>query len=205
MKHAIFEMKFGKAYREAAELHPDNVDIHEFFLSCPDAWTDTRRIAKEKGMYRFAIVRDPVKRLISCYRNRVIDLGDLAQTADHLTKAGLPIMPSLDTFVLHLSEYMKANRSIAHHARPQLEFLGGSLDYLDEVFAFESIPELQKRLGLSERGIELRREKSGGTPVGISQLSEEALRFALEFYREDYKFLHDFYSEATILKSYRGL
>ena len=162
-------------------------------------------LMKKAGFNRFAIVRDPVKRLISCYRNRVVDLKDSLKTKNKIKDKGLPILPDINTFVMHLNQYRKANKIIEHHSRPQHLFLGDTLKYLDKVFTIDQIEELKEFLKGYKNDLELLERKSGGTSYSLSDLSHEALEEAITFYKNDYELLKDYYTPQQLRKEYRSL
>lgn len=194
IKHALHEIEFGTKFTPEKRDRLGMTDIHDFYQKRPEAFTSVKRLENMQQVIRFAVVRDPVDRLISCYRNRVVDLDDLQSSLFMLKKMNLPAEPDINTFVLNLDSYRKANSSIAHHAQPQHEFLGGSLDYLDKIFPIEEMEELRSMLRKYGWQYEMRTVKSGGTSFGVEDLSEEALRHAVNYYRQDYELLSSFYT-----------
>lgn len=201
IKHALHEIEFGQQFTPEKRERLSMVDIHDFYLKRSGAFTGVSRLRRTNATC-FAVVRDPVQRLISCYRNRVVDLGDLSESQHVLQKMGLSADPDLNTFVLNLKGYRKANKSIEHHARPQSEFLSGTLDYLDHIFPIEQMDELKSML--KEYGWEyrMRSVKSGGTSFDIGDLSQQALEFAISYYEEDYRLLADYYAPDKIRNRY---
>lgn len=67
----------------------------------------------EPNWERIAIVRDPVERFLSMYRNRVLHYGDISASRMERrgVRADLPTTPDLETFVAHLAEYRKLSQS----------------------------------------------------------------------------------------------
>lgn len=194
IKQALHQIEFGLVYDTTQLAHLPYYGMHDYYNKRPDAFTSTDRIELASDFTRFAVVRDPVERLISCYRNRVVDLEDLKENESSLKKVGLNAMPDINTFVLNLKEYRKANKNIEHHSRPQSAFLGGTLGYLDFVFPMEDLDGLQQFLKQFSPELTFLKRKSGGTKFSVSDLSEDALEIAVQFYREDYKLLKEFYT-----------
>lgn len=194
IKHALHEIEFGKRFDADLLEFSDYREHHDYYKKRPHAFTSVSVLQKRTDTTRFALVRDPVKRLISCYRNRVLDLGDLESSRKILENKGLPTNPDLNTFVLNLAEYRRINKSIEHHSRPQYKFLGGTIDYLDSVFTLRDISELEEMLQDFKSGLKLRQRKTGGTDVTLDDISREALGVAIEFYKKDYKLLEDYFS-----------
>lgn len=196
-KEALHEIEFGRPFDAGRPVNAPFINIHDYYKKRPGAFTGTDSLEFAVRFTRFAIVRDPLERLISCYRNRVVDLGDLQNDVYSLQKYKLSAEPDLNTFVLNLMNYRKASKSIEHHSRPQSAFVGGRLDYLDYIFPFEKIDSLNKLLRNYSPTLKMLKRKSGGTKVDISELSEEALEFATWFYKKDYALLKEYYSPLT--------
>lgn len=194
IKHALHEIEFDKRFDADLPEFSDYREHHDYYKKRPRAFTSVSALRRHTGFLRFALVRDPVKRLISCYRNRVLDLGDLESSRDILKKKGLRINPDLNTFVLNLAKYRRINKSIEHHSRPQYEFFGGTIDYLDRIFKLSEISELEEMLQRFKSGLKLRQRKTGGTDITLDDISSEALDAAIEFYKKDYKLLGDYFS-----------
>ncbi len=194
IKHALHEIEFGKRFDADLPEFSDYREHHDYYKKRPSAFTSVSTLQQRTDTTRFALVRDPVKRLISCYRNRVLDLGDLESSREALEKEGLPINPDLNTFILNLAEYRDINNSIEHHSRPQYNFLGGTIDYLDHIFILRNISELEEMLQRFKSGLKLRQRKTGGTEVNLNDISGEALDVAIEFYKKDYELLGDYFS-----------
>lgn len=192
-KEALHEIEFGRRFDKKKDINAPYINIHDYYKKRPKAFTGLKRIASEKEFTRFAVVRDPVRRLVSCYRNRVVDLGDLSINPKSLEKYGLDKTPDINTFVLNLKMYQKANKSIEHHSRPQVAFFGGTLDYLDKIFTMDELDKLQDFLKTYRPSLRFLSQKSGGTSYSVSDLSEEAFKHAINFYRQDYRLLARYY------------
>lgn len=205
IKHALHEIEFGKRFDASLPEFSDYREHHDYYLKRSDAFTGIKALEKRQETLRFTVIRDPVKRLISCYRNRVIDLGDLQSSSRALQKQGLPIHPDLNTFVKHLKGYRRANNGIEHHSRPQSQFLAHTLHYLDRIFTIREMPELRAMLREYKPDLEMRRRKTGGTTVTLADLSGEALQEALAFYQDDYRLLGDYFRPEDVVKEHRKL
>lgn len=205
IKHALHEIEFGTRFDANLPEFYDYREHHDYYKKRPDAFTSISALREQTNVTRFALVRDPVKRLLSCYRNRVVDLGDLRSSRKILEQLKLPAEPDINTFIMHIEEYRRVNKSIEHHSRLQREFLGGTIDYLDRVFTLKDIPDLVEMLRKYKSGLELRRRKTGGTKITLTDLSEKALLHAIGFYSKDYELLKSYVSPERIIKEYRKL
>ncbi len=194
IKQALHQVEFGRVFATERSINDPYVDVHDYYKKRRDAFTGIKKLDEKSGFTRFAIIRDPVERLISCYRNRVLDLGDLKSDADSLKRMNLPANPDLETFVLNLKRYRQVSKSIEHHSRPQSLFLGGTLEYLDHVYPIERVFELHDLLRTFSPGLNMLNRKSGGIKMDVSDLSQKVLSEANQFYKKDYQLLKEFYS-----------
>lgn len=194
VKQALHEIEFGRVFDTDRTVNEPFTDVHDFYKKRDNAFTSIQNLQETTDHTRFAIIRDPVERLISCYRNRVLDLGDLRVDTEILDKMGLPEEPDVNAFVLNLANYQKTSKSIEHHSRSQASYLGGTLRYLDKVYPIEEADELYEWLNNYAPDLERLNRKSGGTAVDVSDLSAKALRHAVWFYRRDYKLLKSYYT-----------
>lgn len=203
IKHALHEIEFGKRFDAGLPAFSDYREHHDYYKKRPDAFTSVSALREQTDVIRFALVRDPVRRLLSCYRNRVVDLGDLRSSRKVLGRMGLSAEPDINTFVKNLEEYRRANKSVEHHSRLQSDFLGGTIDYLDRVFTLKDMPGLLEMLRTYKPGLELRQRKTGGTKITLADLSEKALLQAIDFYNRDYELLKNYVSPERIAKECR--
>lgn len=200
IKHALYEIEYRKEFDYDWADEWGYRDIHDYYEKRSRAFKGINTLMQKDNV--FTVIREPLKRLISCYRNRVVDLGDLEKSKSILHQRGLPLEPDLNTFVLRLEEYRSANKIIEHHSRAQHEFLNGSLAYVDEIYPIDKMDELKRMLKGYKADLQMRAEKSGGTSFSLADLSESALEKAIRFYRKDYDLLSDFYSPAQIREAY---
>lgn len=203
IKHAMYEIEFGKKFSSEFKEKYGYEDHHDYYKKRPGAFTGVTALRILEQVTRFAVIRDPVERLISCYRNRVLDLGDLQSSTFILNRMNLPIEPDVNTFLLNLERYRKANKSIEHHSRPQHIFLGGTLQYLDRIFPIEELDKLEEMLKNYKPDLKMLQRKSGGSDVGFSDISEKAVQFAIDFYQKDYELLKSFYKPERIREKHR--
>ena len=118
--------------------------IHSFY---PTISFDKQPHQLLQQMECFCVVRNPVERLISCHRNRVLRYGALR--AEELEKLNIDAQPDpdLNQFISELDRYMKVYQ-IWHHAQPLINFLGHKADYYDAIFNFNTLQHLEQYLQL---------------------------------------------------------
>lgn len=185
VKSMFFEIENGFAFRmfRASGRH---WHIHDFYPSVPFGELPHRGMS---GHLRVALVRDPIRRLLSCYGNRVVHHGELSQarTGAALRQAGLPVDPDLRSFVHHLDGYRRAVPSIEHHARPMVDYLGRNPAFYAHLFPMEAIgafAELVRHVTGTRAGLE--RLQTGGPKIPPDTLGPAERRVLETYYAEDY-------------------
>lgn len=147
------------------------------------------------GWWRFCVVRDPVRRLLSVYTNRVVGMRELHNCRKILRgRVDLPMDPDPDFFFQNLRAYMEAASAIKHHALPAWLFLGPDLGRYDRIYRTSELGRFGEELG-ARTGVEVRiaRENPSGMRLRLDDLAPEtraALRTRLE---EEYAYLAEFY------------
>lgn len=93
---------------------------------------------------RFALVRDPVKRFLSGYSNRVLHYRELSIEAagQDLLREGLPPDPDIGTFVENYVGYLRCSKNLARHFLRQQKFIGGDARHFERVFKLEDVDQL---------------------------------------------------------------
>jgi len=188
ISNSIYELEFNHPFDSSGDKY-----IHQFY--------------RPKGVqlsldglddyYKFAVIRDPIKRFLSAYRNRVIFRGDL-ESAIGLNKE-LPISPSLNVFVVHLPTYLAASQQLELHMMPQRVYLNGKLDAFDGIFPLENISELAAKLSLMTKcEVKFGRYQTGGPAVSLSDLSADSFERLLDYYDQDYELLQGYYTRSAI-------
>lgn len=204
IKHALYQIEFGKDFDYEFHREWGYQNIHDFYNKRADAFTSLKKVKQRDDLFRFAVVRDPVERFLSCYGNRVLELEDLKKDETKLEKLGLPVKPDLQTFIHNLDLYRKINVSIRHHTNSQSDFLGGTLSYLDKVYPIEKIDMVTNMLLKYNKNLTMRSEKSEGIKIELQEVSRDSLDRILKFYEEDYRLLHEFYSAEEVTKRFEN-
>ena len=157
-------------------------------------------IAAHPDCFRFTVTRDPVRRFISMYANRVVhfhELGPRSAAAKNLRRMGLPFDPDINLLVDRLDEYREAAPSIHHHTQPMIHFTGSDLSVFDRLYDIRSLPELLSDIrshwrihglnDIADNPPPIRDRQIGGPRMGLSVLSEESLEKLMTFYADDYR------------------
>lgn len=151
--------------RSRAGIH--KLSRHDFAPNHVPRVTDTD--------YVFCIKRDPIKRFISGYRNRVLFHRELGNRP-----------PNIHEFIAKFSDYNKY-RAIQVHFKPQVCFFGKDPSIFTHVFDTSKMHEVKQLIeeahGLKLPDLQL---QQGGNEVTISLTPAEE-EWIYNKYKEDYK------------------
>lgn len=188
LKLALYELKFGHPYGQDPDL-PRNIHHYVPWRTEPFAAADRTDHA---GRLRFAVVRDPIDRLLSAYVHRVLmrDALTPAQMAKRAIDPGLPAEPDLHTFVDNLERYQRASRGVQHHTAPLVDFLGRDPGFYARLFPVEDMTGLQAWLSeAAGREVAIPHRMASDRRHGREDLTAGQVARLMDFYREDYRFL----------------
>jgi sulfotransferase famil protein len=146
--------------------------------------------------HRVALVRDPVKRFLSAYGNRVLHHKELSmdKAGLKLKKLGLEPTPDLGLFVDKHAEYLEAHPSILHHTRPMIDYLGEDAGYFSKLYPLEDINQFVKDISEHvEMEVEIGREQTGGKKIKPSDLTEAQTQKIKDYYESDYRVFGDYF------------
>lgn len=194
IKHLFYRLEVGMPFRAARKKYGLVGHVHKYYpTQTKEEWQSIFDAYKS-----IAIVRDPLKRFLSAYGNRVVHMKVLETTGNASVKirlAGYPLQPSLEQFVQNLEFYCDASSYLKNHIAPQQTIVGGIFQKINRVYDISQVPEFESFM--SERygkPIVLPREQSGGPKFTASDLSKSSLKKLLNFYRKDYEMLSQFYT-----------
>jgi hypothetical protein len=149
--------------------------------------------------YRFALTRDPIRRFLSMYSNRVLFHRELAPgraKGPVILAAGLEPDPEINLLVDRLEAYCRVQHSILHHCSPMMERMGPDLsvyhrivDIADVQLCIDDIVRHLAARGHAEavaRVPPLGRSQTGGPKLGLEVLNPYSFEKLLDYYREDY-------------------
>jgi hypothetical protein len=140
---------------------------------------------------RFALVRDPVKRFLSGYSNRVLHYRELSIEAagKELLREGLAPDPDIATFVENYIGYLRCSKPLARHFLKQQKFIGQDPAYFEQVFKLEELDTLVDFVN-AECGTQAKmpRLQTGGPKLDFFALEEDVQLQILDVCRHDIAF-----------------
>lgn len=192
IKQTLYKLEHGHDFDKAdhAGQHIHNVFPDKISIMPQD-------MPGLEDYWKLVILRDPVKRILSCYGNRIIDYGDLRKGRLARTRAallGVSMTPDLNTFIKRLKSYRLQSGEVRHHSNPYTRFLGSDLSFFDSVFTMEELPALEQELAKrADQPVILSSCKTNSTKLTLEDLSEAAFDKLLRYTQADYELLKDYY------------
>ena len=135
IKTALFELENGFEFRPY-QINGTHFHIHNFHKSYESKLNLQVDADFLKHGFRFCVVRDPIERIISCYRNRVKKHGELKGTEFEKR------INNVIEFAEALDEISDAVPSIRHHAEKQTSFLGKSPEVYTNIYNFRNLSKI---------------------------------------------------------------
>ncbi len=147
--------------------------------------------------WRFTVVRDPVRRMLSVYTNRVVQLRDLHMSRklrDRPEFAHLSRDPDPDYFFQHLPEYMKGSSVIKHHCLGTKLFIGPRPLQYDRVYKTEEMGQLARDLSdRTGQPVEMRRENPSEMKLTLDDLAPQTIDAIRPLLEMEYRHLSDYF------------
>lgn len=149
------------------------------------------------GYWKFTVLRDPAKRILSAYTNRVLhhrDMHKMPRARLRALASGLPLNPSLDIFLANLERYRDFSHSIRSHTDPISMYVGPDMTRLDAIYRIDELPrlaeDLTKRTGIF---VEMPHLQTGGPKIDVHSLSKKSYDTLMAYTADEYTMLRGVY------------
>lgn len=148
-----------------------------------------------EGHFRFTVVRDPLKRLLAVYTNRVVALRELHNCRKiKRGRVNLPADPDPDYFFQNLSPYIAVSSSIKHHALPTVVFTGADLRRYSRVYRTDEIGLLEQDLSHHVcADVHVPHFNSSGAKLTLDDLKPETHRVLAARLDSEYRHLEGYF------------
>lgn len=175
------------------QIQQNSSIVHSFYQTSrfrPHRWEQFL----DGSWWRFAVVRDPLKRLLSVYTDRVIGRQELRNSPRLRKRSDLLVDPDPDFFFENLMEYIRNSSVVKHHALPSNLFIGPKPIAFDRIYKTDELnvlaDDLSERLGQS---IAIPRFNTSQTSLSVSDLSPKAVSVIRERLEPEYEHLSEFF------------
>lgn len=196
IKHAFHVVQHGKPF-ERGDFGARH--IHELYkVKVPVTREDVEAL---RGYWTFTVLRDPAKRVLSAYSNRVLHHRDMHKMPRARLRAalrGLSLSPSVDVFLRKLDRYRDLSHSIRSHTDPVSTFVGPDLSLLDAAYRTDELPrlaaDLSARIG---QNVEIPHLQTGGPKIALEDLSPASRARLMDYTAEEYEFMKGLYNSPS--------
>ena len=140
--------------------------------------------------FSFIVVRDPIERFVSAYRNRVLHHRALSQTSldPNLQQA---CIDDINFFIENFEAVSESSREVLHHFRPQTDFVANVVGRVDRVVEISNVPNLVAEIQARCPEFEVPRKQvsEGLFKEHKFELTDKSLEKLNMLYRQDYEML----------------
>ncbi|PRY23242.1 sulfotransferase family protein [Aliiruegeria haliotis] len=193
LKLCFFEIENGFPFRSYTANGVSKHIHNAAYPSVPYAKVRRGRIASH---WKAAVVRHPIGRVLSCFKNRVEYHGELDNVAltDEDRENGVVTSPDLPTFIRHLERYKDLSPPVRHHAEPLSHFLGTDPGYFDRIYPISKVDEFAEEIGRrTGRIVKVGREQVSGSKASRKDLSAEEVSKLETLFAEDLELYGEFF------------
>ena len=200
MKTFFYEIKHGTSF--PSEEHREKYKhIHKWSKSQLYHEWHKKPLIQNKDLlnsaFKFCIVRDPIDRVLSCYKSRVVYHKNLHNINSQLLQnANLRVEPDLNFFIDHLDEYMTVHSGIKHHARSIIDYLGPDPKFYDAIYDISEINNTLYPCLLTKTSnidFKIKNLQSSSNISSPSNLSASQIDRLQQLYHTDYKIYGDYF------------
>ena len=185
IKHVAFEIENGYPFKPFFS-NSRRRQIHHIYQS--RLFKFDRDMVNWKNAV-FAVIRDPVERLLSCHSNRVLHLGELDKLdlTGRRSREGRHSAAFVWNVCGHLHRYRELSDKIKHHSLPMERFLGGRADRYTRIFDSADLSEFWACSVNGSGGLpQIPHEQTGGRDLKERSISEQTLDRIKQIYARDY-------------------
>ena len=200
MKYAFYKFEHGRPFVEG-DLPPKSKGIHVEYHTTDSFYNND--LSRYKNYARIAIIRDPVRRIISAFNHRVVRERELAEgriDMDVARALGVGPDPTRSEFLCNIEKYRVLSKTIRHHTDPFTKFLGHDLSYFTDVVKMGKISELAAQIeALTGRKFELGHFHKASGEALVLKMGPASRNALLSYCAGDYALLKGYFSIPKVL------
>lgn len=173
------------------EMSKDNKAIHKIY---PTMRFRPHRWEGYENWWKFTVIRDPLKRLLAVYTDRVVAKQELHNSPKLKAQTEFSIEPDPDFFFQNLKSYMRLSSTVKHHALPTRLFVGPKPLRYDHVFTTSQLDLLAEALSeQTGQTVTIPRFNSSKEQLELSGLQPKTQATLKDILLEEYDHLSDFF------------
>jgi len=185
VKRMFFEFENEREF-EPLIINGRRWGVHKYYPRMPRGQYPEKAIENYR---RLTLVREPIKRFLSAYSNRVLHHNKVdEETVKSVSRfRSLTPRPELDEFVDRFEDYFRISE-IHHHCRPMIHWLGTDASYFDAVYGIHQIGEFASDVSnVLGSDVEVGRHQTGGPKLDPGLLTAKQTAKLHKFYAADYE------------------
>ncbi|WP_425070330.1 sulfotransferase family 2 domain-containing protein [Sagittula sp. S175] len=146
--------------------------------------------------FRFCVIRDPIKRLMSCYSDLVAQRDALGNSKRLRRVPKLATNPDPDYFFTNFEAYKRRSSVIKHHAISAGVFVGTDLQgNYDRVYKTNEMDELGHDLSVrTGQVVQMPHSNSTRRKLDISDLLDETIDILRPFLDQEYEIFRGYFA-----------
>lgn len=159
----------------------------------------TRRFRKKRwklyqSYWRFCVIRDPVKRLLSVYTDLVTGRQDLLKERTVRLSDKLTTEPDPDFFFTNLDAYRQESSNVQHHAFPSHIFLGPDLGVYHRVYRTNELAFLGEALSaISRQSVVVPHRNASKQRLSLDDLKPQTIDAIRPYLEQEYALVSKYY------------
>jgi hypothetical protein len=173
----------------------------------------TKFVSIEQCSFKFIVIRDPIKRFISAYFNRVHQFKQLRKKSlqkrepEFLEKyPDCRFTPNIHYYIKHFDMYRQID-AIKEHTDSIYDLILGKIDLFDQIYPIENINKLKIDIeNIIEKPFKIPKENTSNLVqnVFLKDLTKSEIDFLLNLYKDDYLVFKEFYNIDDIWKEWKN-
>jgi hypothetical protein len=167
----------------------------------------------EQCSFKFLVIREPIKRFISAYNNKILQGKRLSK--NFLSKKDptflkhfpeIQLNPNIHQLIKQFDIYRQA-WAVGHHTDSIYDLIQGKIELFDKVYTTGQIEILAKDITkIINKPFRVPRLNTSDiqNAITLKDLTQEEIDFLIDLYKEDYKTFNNFYKIDDIWREWKN-